>query len=227
MEGFSNCWLRIEYYHGNRIMRSSRVVCWNKNDWYVQRVECKYIIVNLEALWYNLKYKVGWEMFIFSLWCIMIENNMKGDKKMLRIYLQTDDTSIIKFNDNWFDNYINNINFDDVVSNIIKSIDNVEYIGNYKVKSKFNNGASISVSELSTGCKTAINVYTFYDKMFTVSECGDNALQTIFMLERGNIYLPYFVIPREFNNAIEVIYDNTNRIVNNNTQLEELLCSFF
>jgi hypothetical protein len=63
--------------------------------------------------------------------------------------------------------------------------------------------------------------------MFTVSECGDNALQTIFMLERGNIYLPYFVIPREFNNAIEVIYDNTNRIVNNNTQLEELLCSFF
>jgi hypothetical protein len=157
----------------------------------------------------------------------MIENNMKGDKKMLRIYLQTEDTSIIKFNDNWFDNYINNINFDDVVSNIIKSIDNVEYIGNYKVKSKFNNGASISVSELSTGCKTAINVYTFYDKMFTVSECGDNALQTIFMLERGNIYLPYFVIPREFNNAIEVVYDNNSRIVNNNTQLEEVLCSFF
>ena len=68
-----------------------------------------------------------------------------------------------------------------------------------------------------------INVYSFPNKIFTAVECGDNALQVLFNLKRGNIYLPYFVLPMAFINEIEVISDGFSQIIHNNKELETLL----
>ena len=149
---------------------------------------------------------------------------------MLRLYvgkLGNLNEQCCQINDAWFDKYLDNIKFDDNIKKIIKLIDNVEYIGNKRVKSKYVRDIAISVKELSTGCKSVINIASFESKIFSIAECGDNALQVLFNFKRGNAYLPYFILPREFNNNIEVICNNKSLIIHNNNELENLLNDIF
>lgn len=114
---------------------------------------------------------------------------------MLEVYLKDIKHQI--FNDAYFNKNMENINFNSInIKRIIQTIDSVKYIGNYRVLSKFEKDTAISVRELSTGCKTAINIASFPSEVFTVAECGDNALQVIFNYKRGKIFMPMFSIPR-------------------------------
>lgn len=145
---------------------------------------------------------------------------------MLVLYLR--EVEHQKFNDIFFDKYMTQIDFDsETIKNIIKSIDKVNYIGNYRILSKFEKDTAISVRELSTGCKTAINIASFPNMVFSVAECGNNALQVIFNYTRGKIYMPIFSIPREFNNKIEVHTTNNKQVISNNIQLESILNEVF
>lgn len=149
---------------------------------------------------------------------------------MLRIYLgqiNKNQDSYCEYNDAWFDKYVDNIKFDKTIANIIKFIDGVEYIGNKRIKSKFVKDVAISVKELSSGCKTVINVAHFNNMIFSAAECGDNALHVLFNLKRGNVYIPFFVIPKSFKNDIEVIYNGDKAIVHNSDELEKLLNAVF
>lgn len=150
---------------------------------------------------------------------------------MLKIYLGNMDVhkeKYCKYNDAWFDKYTDSIDFEQkFIQEIIMSIDHVAYIGSHRVLSKFEENLAISVRELSTGCKTAINVCSFPDRIFSVAECGDNALQTIFNCADGNIHIPAFVIPRQFHNKIEVNIDNEKHLIQDNTQLESVLYQYF
>ena len=149
---------------------------------------------------------------------------------MLKVFIGSIDKAddrYCEYNDAWFDTYITKIQFDDNIIQLIKLIDEVEYIGEYRVKSKFVKDIAISVKELSSGCKTVINVASFPSHIFSVAECGDNALQVLFNLKRGNIYLPFFVLPRKFENDIEVNYKDKVYVVHNNKELEELLNQIF
>ncbi len=149
---------------------------------------------------------------------------------MLKIYIGNINKSnkrYCEFNDAWFDKYIDKIKIDDTIIKIIKMIDNVTYAGNKRIKSKFESGVAISMKELSTGCKTAINVVAFKDNIFSAAECGDNALQVIFNFKRGNIYIPSFVIPRPFKNNIEVNVNGKTIQITNNEQLENVLNNYF
>jgi len=142
---------------------------------------------------------------------------------MLNIYLGEIGREYCKYNDAWFDKYADEIQFSDTIIKIIEMIDKVRYIGNQRVISKFMENVAISVKELSTGCKTVINVASFPNTIFTAAECGGNALQVLFNLKRGNVYLPFFVIPEKFNNEIKVIYNGESVIVHNNIELEDIL----
>jgi hypothetical protein len=149
---------------------------------------------------------------------------------MLNIYIGSIDKTnkqYCEYNDAWFDKYFKDIDFNDTLQKIIKKIDGVEYIGNFRVNSKFEKDTAISVRELSTGCKTALNVAAFPNKTFSVAECGDNALEVMFNYTRGNIYIPYFTIPRKFKNEITVIENDTKTVIKDNTQLEEILYNHF
>ena len=149
---------------------------------------------------------------------------------MLKVYIgnnQEANKKYCEYNDAWFDKYTDNIQFDDNIKKIIKKIDDVDYIGNKRVLSKFVKDTAISVKELSSGCKTVINVANFPNIIFSAAECGDNALQVIFNFNKGNIYLPYFVIPRKFINNIEVICNGKSIVVHNNEEFETILNEIF
>lgn len=150
---------------------------------------------------------------------------------MLKIYIKdinTEDKNYCMFNDAWFDSNVRKIDFNNDIIQIVKLIDEVKYIGDYRFDSKFKPGTAILVNELSTGCKTAINIAAFPDKIFTVAECGDNALQVIFNFKQGNIYLPYFVMPEAFENNIKIITNKTeSQIIHNSNELKNILFDIF
>ncbi|MCR5402315.1 MAG: DUF4869 domain-containing protein [Butyrivibrio sp.] len=145
----------------------------------------------------------------------------------LRLYLDSkqiaDRNSVINLNDIWFQNHIKDISFGENEQNIVKSIDGVTYAGNNKFNSKFMKGTLVDASELSTGCKTALNIATFQSKIFNIAECGDNALQLIMNMKSGNAYIDYFFMTDEFQNDIDVIINNEVHTIYNNDELDDLL----
>lgn len=145
---------------------------------------------------------------------------------MLQIY--TVNIKHCDYNDAYFDRYIDHIDFENKdIQHIIKYIDGVQFVGDMRIASKFEPDTHISVRELSSGCKTAINIASFENEVFSVAECGDNALQLIFNFKSGKIYVPYFIIPRAFHNSIEVNTKNGKDIVKNNKELENIFNSVF
>ena len=134
-----------------------------------------------------------------------------------------DKSSLVALNDAWFNNHLQEIRFNKTEQKIIKSIDGVEYVDNGKFKSKFNSGTLIDASELSTGCKTALNIYTFKDKIFNLAECGDNALQVILYMKQGKCYTDFKFIPDDFKNTIEVMYKGGKTVIKDNFELDDIM----
>ena len=133
----------------------------------------------------------------------------------------------IKFNDAYFDKYYTDYEIDDTAKNIIKSIDNVEYTGNHRFKSKFEKDADIKLTELSTGCKTALNIYFNVDKMFNIAECGNNAFEEILKLDRGNAYLPYVKPAVNLVHSIDIYRKGKVTIVSTKKELRSVLAAYF
>ena len=99
---------------------------------------------------------------------------------------------LVRLNDLWFNSIYSDMDFNSTVKNIIKSIDGVDYLGEYRIQAKFTKYA-IGVKELSTGCKTVLNILACPDNIFDISECGENALEEVFKLDRGKVYIENFV----------------------------------
>ena len=53
----------------------------------------------------------------------------------------------------------------------------------------------MNTDQLSTGCKTVLNVLYFPDKVFCLKECGNNALEILYSFDKGNVYSEYAMIP--------------------------------
>lgn len=76
----------------------------------------------------------------------------------------------------------------------IETIDGAKLIGKYKILSRFDDVA-IDIDKLSAGCKTVLNVLYYPDKVFCLKECGNNALEISYNLEKGYVYSEYALIP--------------------------------
>lgn len=145
---------------------------------------------------------------------------------MLNLYLKP--VECIRQNDVYFNRHAQEIQFNNKnIKAVMKLVDAAEYVGNYRMQSWLVPGVAVSVRELSTGCKTALNVASFSHEIFSVDECGNNALQVIYKYKRGNIALASFMLPLPFENQINVITNLGSTIVNNNEQLEEVMDSVF
>lgn len=104
---------------------------------------------------------------------------------MLRIYLN-EQRDVVNANDSYFNKYtFEKLDYEQA-KEIIKSIDGVDLTKDFKVKSQFTNG-EIDLSKLSTGCKTALNIATNPQEVFTAIECGLNALNVIYRKSIGKI----------------------------------------
>ena len=99
---------------------------------------------------------------------------------------------LIKINDVYFNKYTS-AKLDKRAEEIIYRIDSSKMIDQYTISSRFD-GTRLNIDKLSTGCKTVLNIMYNPDKIFDVSECGENALEVIYSLETGRIYCDYPMI---------------------------------
>lgn len=88
---------------------------------------------------------------------------------------------------------------DNVTRRILKEIEQAEYYSPTRVTDRF--GAQIYISELSTGCKAALCVQHYPDKVIDTIECGSNARDAIIRnCTKGHV----------------IFYNNDRMIISNN-----------
>lgn len=146
---------------------------------------------------------------------------------MLELYIGNM-SNVVMHNDSWFNIHANRINFDDkAIQCIIQAIDGVKYLGDKHIQAKFdlNKGLFVGVDKLSTGCKTALNIYSFNNQIFTLGGCGQNAIDVIFRFKKGKCYMPYFMSPDRFNNILSLIINGHGITVNSQRELDNVLNS--
>ena len=139
---------------------------------------------------------------------------------MIKVYKKKaipKDMEIVTVNDVFFNRYTANM-LDDAASEIIMKIDNSVMVDPLRIRSRFDDSI-LNIDKLSTGCKTVLNVMYNRDKVFDIKECGDNALDIIYHLDRGNIYCEYPLISFEMDKVIAV--GKTESIISDYDELKE------
>lgn len=114
---------------------------------------------------------------------------------MIKIYKKKaipESLELIKINDQYFNKYTVEL-LDGRAADIIEKIDSSRMIDKFFIESRFD-GTKLNIDKLSTGCKTALNILYNPDKIFDISECGENALEMIYAFEQGNVYCEYPMI---------------------------------
>lgn len=101
----------------------------------------------------------------------------------------------------------------------IETIDGAKLIGKYKILSRFDDVA-IDIDKLSAGCKTVLNVLYYPDKVFCLKECGNNALEILYNLEKGYVYSEYALIPF-FMGSVMVQTRSMKKIISDYEELKE------
>lgn len=110
------------------------------------------------------------------------------------------DKNYIELNDIFF-NQNTATKLDDRAAKYIQMIDGSELFSKYKIRSRFDD-ITLNTDQLSTGCKTVLNVLYFPDKVFCLKECGNNALEILYSFEQGNVYSEYAMIPFDMESVI-------------------------
>ena len=101
----------------------------------------------------------------------------------------------------------------------IETIDGAKLIGKYKILSRFDDVA-IDIDKLSAGCKTVLNVLYYPDKVFCLKECGNNALEILYNLEKGYVYSEYALITF-FMGSVMVQTRSMKKIISDYEELKE------
>ena len=68
---------------------------------------------------------------------------------------------------------------------LIQQVDEAKLTPDKHIETKYGLG---TIRNLSSGCKTLINIVKHPDKVFCMKECGDNALEVLYGLETGTVY---------------------------------------
>ncbi|MDE7358016.1 MAG: DUF4869 domain-containing protein, partial [Lachnospiraceae bacterium] len=106
----------------------------------------------------------------------------------------------VELNDLFF-NQNTVMKIDEQAEKIIEIIDDAKLIGQYKIRSRFDDIA-IDIDKLSAGCKTVLNVLYYPDKVFCLKECGSNALEVLYGFETGYVYSEYALIPFDMDSVM-------------------------
>ena len=132
---------------------------------------------------------------------------------MIDIYTEKKESSswILK-NDLYFNLNTSNEEMTEKDRKLIQQADDAVLTPDKHIETKYGLG---TIRNLSSGCKTLLNIVKHPDKVVCVEECGPNVLKMIFQLDHIKIYMsrPSFVeIPAEteicFNDK-EIVTENT------------------
>ncbi|MDO5408643.1 MAG: hypothetical protein Q4F28_15145 [Eubacteriales bacterium] len=113
---------------------------------------------------------------------------------MIEVYLYKPNGEVLI---EWNDSFFNVSSYEAVsqstgeerskLANIIRNIDGSELLDGSDIRTGF--GHLTDISNLSTGCKTAINVYLNPDKLISCDEAGNNAFEEILNIGTGRIQI--------------------------------------
>lgn len=110
--------------------------------------------------------------------------------------------TMLDLSDAVFDNDIGSFEITDEIAKVIKDIDGSDCIGGARVRTAF--GEIVELNYLSTGCKVAINVLRYPDRVVSCLEAGSNVTRYILHYKTGKVYMPLVPsIVKDF--AIDVI----------------------
>lgn len=113
----------------------------------------------------------------------------------------------IEINDVFFNqNTVTKI--DERAKKVIEEIDGARLISKYKISSKFNE-VVLDIDKISAGCKTVLNVLYYPDKVFCLKECGSNALEILYGMDKGQVYSEYALIPFDMESVM--VQDQTGK----------------
>mgnify|MGYP002509436464 CR=1 FL=1 len=106
---------------------------------------------------------------------------------MIDIYTEKKDSKdwIIK-NDLFFNLNTSNEEMTDKEIALIKQVDNAKLTPDKHIETKYGLG---TIRNLSSGCKTLLNIVKHPEKVVCVEECGPNVLKTIFAMDDIKIYM--------------------------------------
>ncbi|MCM1082210.1 MAG: DUF4869 domain-containing protein [Clostridium sp.] len=140
---------------------------------------------------------------------------------MITIYKSKTDipkgVELVELNDLFFNQNIIE-RFDMRAENIIRKIDGAALREDYKITSGVN-GELLNIDKLSTGCKTALNIYYFPERVFSLKECGNNALDVIYAYQDGQVYSEYPIITL-FMSCVQVCGQDEKRVISNYEELK-------
>lgn len=123
----------------------------------------------------------------------------------------------IELNDIFF-NQNTAARLDDRAAKYIQMIDHSEFLSKYKIRSRFED-IVLNTDQLSTGCKTVLNVLYYPEKVFCLKECGNNALEILYDFEQGHVYSEYAMIP--FGKECVNVQTKEGRVINEYEELKE------
>lgn len=115
---------------------------------------------------------------------------------MIEIYTEKRDSEDwILQNDLYFNLNTGNEKMSQVEKNLIWRIDEARLTSDKHIETKYGLG---TIRNLSSGCKTLLNLVKHPEKVVNVEECGPNVLELIFAMDNIKIYMSrpsVFAIP--------------------------------
>ena len=106
---------------------------------------------------------------------------------MINIYTnKTDSSDWIIQNDLYFNLNTSNEKMSQSEIDLIQQIDEAKLTPDKHIETKYGLG---TIRNLSSGCKTLLNIVKYPDKVVNVEECGPNVLRIIFTMDNIKIYM--------------------------------------
>ena len=106
---------------------------------------------------------------------------------MIYVYTNKQDSEDWILQNDWYFNlYTSNENFSEQDEEIIWLIDHAKLTLNKRIETKYGLG---TVRNLSSGCKTLLNVMKNPDKVVNADECGKNVLDILFTKDGIHLYM--------------------------------------
>ena len=89
-------------------------------------------------------------------------------------------------NDLYFNLHTSNEEMSQYEIDLIKQVDEAKVTADKHIETKYGLG---TIRNLSSGCKTLLNIVKHPDKVVCVEECGPNVLKIIFTMDNIKIYM--------------------------------------
>lgn len=91
---------------------------------------------------------------------------------------------------------------------VIEIVDKATYLSEDTFLSRVKKWGALFKDNLSTGCKTLLNIQQHPDVCFNVAECGNNVLRLLPVINKGNVFWEIPVVILDEDCECDIVYKN-------------------